>query len=122
MNAVIWFPDKLEAHRPTPPNPRARRAAPAYCATTTPASRSAPKESTSGIGNVSASASHKNRTCPRYLPASSSASLIGCASTTSNVPLRDSSARARIVTAGTKKRNTQGSRSSIGLIEAACIT
>src|SRR3989442_401322 len=114
MNAVIWLPVTLDAQIPTAPSPAIRSVAPTYCATSTPTGRCAPRASPSGSVSVRASAITRNDTWPRYLPASSSSSVMGCASTTSSVPLRASSARARIVTAGARNNSSQGSRSSMG--------
>jgi hypothetical protein len=114
MNAVIWLEAMLEAQTPTAARPAASSAAPTYCATMGPHWRSAPSPRDSGMGRVSASAVQRKSRLPRYFPASSSSSVIGCARTTSSTPFRVSSASVRIVTAGTKKSNSQGSRSSIG--------
>src|SRR5262252_6353540 len=81
MNAVIWLRVTLEAQTPTAANPATRNAAPMYCATSTPTSRRAPIHRPRGMASVSARAIHRNATCPRYLPSSSSRSVIGCAST-----------------------------------------
>ncbi len=118
MNAVIWLRVTLDAQIPTPPSPRINRAAPTYCAMTMPSGGAVPRARPSGMASVMASASHRKSTWPTYLPTSSSSSLIGCASTTSSVPERASSARARIVTAGTRNRSTQGRKSNIGRSDA----
>ncbi len=118
MNAVIWLRVTLDAQTPTPASPRSNSAAPTYCAIRIPTWGPVPSARPSGMVSVMARASHRNSTWPAYLPSSSSSSLIGCASTTSSVPERASSARARIVTAGTRNRNTQGRKSSIGRSDA----
>jgi hypothetical protein len=120
MKAVIWLRDRLEAHTPMPAMPAASSPAPTYCARMVPLCRSAPAARPSGMASVSASAIQRKSTEPTYLPSSSSSSLSGWASTTSICPLRMSSASARMVTAGTKKRNSQGRRSSMGRRLAVC--
>ncbi len=73
------------------------------------------------MGTVSANANHTKSRCPTYFPRTNWNSDTGCASTISSVPVRRSSASARMVTAGITSRNTQGSRSSIGRSDATCI-
>ncbi len=114
LNAVIWLGVTLEAHNPTAVNAATSSTAPTYCATITPACRSAPSDSPSGIVRVSVRAMQLNSSAPRYLPTTSSNSVMGCASTTSSVPERTSSDSVRIVTAGAKHSRTHGSRPSIG--------
>jgi hypothetical protein len=104
----------LEAHSPTAVNAAASSTAPTYWATITPACRSAPSESPSGIVRVSSKAMQLNSNAPRYLPMTSSTSVMGCASTTSSVPERASSDSVRMVTAGAKNSRIHGSRPSIG--------
>ena len=118
MKAVIWLRVTLDAHTPTAASPAMRRAAPRYCAIRTPTSSFAPSARPSGIVSVSASAISRNSTWPAYFPTSSSSSVMGCASTTSSVPARVSSASARIVTAETRTSSSHGSKSSIGRSDA----
>ena len=115
---MIWLRVTLEAHTPTPASPAASSAEPTYWASTTPASSFPPRARPTGIASVIATATSRNSSWPAYLPSSSSSSVIGWASTTSSVPLRASSARARIVTAGTTKSSSQGRKSSIGRSDA----
>ena len=114
MKAVTWFRPKLEAHIPMAAKAAVSSAAPAYCATTTPTGRSAPRLKPRGMGMVSTRPSQMNDTWPRYLPTRSSSSVTGWASTTSIVPARISSANAPMVTAGTNSSINQGRISSIG--------
>ena len=109
---------RFDVHTPTAVNAAASKPAPTYCAIMTPACKSAPNDSPTGIGNVNASANHTNTNWPRYFPIKSCNSVSGCAKTTSMVPVRMSSANERIVTAGTKNKNSHGSKSSIGRSEA----
>ena len=114
MNAVIWFRDRLDAHRPTATPCAAKRPAPTYWATMMPASASDTMSNPIAIGTLPARAMSAKIQFPMNLPAITSTSPRGCARSHSSVPLRFSSARARMVMAGMKTAKSHGSMSKNG--------